>query len=104
MDNDFGKLKKKFPNSVFMTANTDDISNIKVDAVVYLLKCMSHTMYYKVQNLYGTSDVPIIRYNGKNLELLYQEMQRGDAGVEGSFFKIDLRKHLVEVKPDVFLI
>lgn len=44
MDNDFQKLKKKFPNSVFMTENTDNISNINVDAVVYLIKCMSHSM------------------------------------------------------------
>lgn len=27
--------------------------------------------------LYGASDVPIIRYNGNNLELLCQEMQKG---------------------------
>lgn len=76
MDNDFGKLKKKFPNSVFMTENTDNISNINVDAIVYLIKCMSHSMYYKVQNQYGSSGMPIIRYNGNNLELLYQEMQK----------------------------
>lgn len=76
MDNDFGKLKKKFPNSVFMTENTDNISNINVDAIVYLIKCMSHSMYYKVQNIYGASGMPIVRYNGNNLELLYQEMQK----------------------------
>lgn len=76
MDNDFGKLKKKFPNSVFMTENTDNISNISVDAIVYLIKCMSHSMYYKVQNQYGASGMPIIRHNGNNLELLYQEMQK----------------------------
>lgn len=76
MDNDFGKLKKKFPNSVFMTENTDNISNINVDAIVYLIKCMSHSMYYKVQNMYGDSGMPIVRYNGNNLELLYQEMQK----------------------------
>lgn len=76
MDNDFGKLKKKFPNSVFMTENTDNISNINVDAIVYLIKCMSHSMYYKVQNQYGSSGMPIVRYNGNNLELLYQEMQK----------------------------
>lgn len=76
MDNDFGKLKKKFSNSVFMTENTDSINNISVDAIVYLIKCMSHSMYYKVQNQFGASGMPIIRYNGNNLELLYQEMQR----------------------------
>lgn len=83
MDNDFGKLKKKFPNSVFMTENTDNINNISVDAIVYLIKCMSHSMYYKVQNMYGASGMPIIRYNGNNLELLYQEMQKvmGKSGV-----------------------
>ncbi len=76
VDSCFRELRRVFPGSTFMTANTDDISSIKVDAVVYLIKCMSHSMYYKVQNLYGASDVPIIRYNGKNLELLYQEMQK----------------------------
>ena len=76
MDNDFGKLKKKFPNSIFMTENTDNIRNIRVDAIVYLNKCMSHSMYYKVQNQYGAFGMPIIKYNGNNQELLYQEMQR----------------------------
>lgn len=77
VDSCFRELRRVFPGSIFMTANTDDISSISVDAVVYLIKCMSHSMYYKVQNLYGASDVPIIRYNGNNLELLYQEMQKG---------------------------
>jgi len=85
VDSCFRELRRAFPGSVFMAANTDDISSISVDAVVYLIKCMSHSMYYKVQNLYGASDVPIIRYNGKNLELLYQEMQRGMEGVRKSF-------------------
>lgn len=76
VDRCFKELRKVFPWSVFMTANTDDISSISVDAVVYLIKCMSHSMYYKVQSLYGTSNVPIIRYNGMNLDLLYLEMQR----------------------------
>ena len=33
MDNDFGKLKKKFPNTVFMTENANNISNIIVDTI-----------------------------------------------------------------------
>lgn len=77
VDSCFRELRRVFPGSVFMTANTDDISSVSVDAVVYLIKCMSHSMYYKVQNLYGASELPIIRYKGRNLELLYQEMQKG---------------------------
>ncbi len=69
-------IGSKLSNNVFMTENTDNINGINVDAVIYLIKCMSHSMYYKVQNQFGASGMPFIRYNGNNLELLYQEMQR----------------------------
>lgn len=44
-----GKLKREFPGSIFLTENTRDISNIKVDGIVMLIKTMKHSMYYKVK-------------------------------------------------------
>ncbi len=69
---DWLKIRKQ----CFMAENTDNIYGINVEVVIHLIKCMSHSMYYKVQNQYGSSGMPFIRYNGHNLELLYQEMQR----------------------------
>ena len=71
-DSNFQELKKIFPNSIFMTSCTLNIENIKIDAIVYLIRYMSHAMYYKVQNTYSTSNIPIIKFNGRNKEKLFQ--------------------------------
>ena len=72
----FPQLKKLFPNSVFMTETTKDLTGIQVDAVVYLIKYISHSMYYKVKNSVVSENRPCINYNGKNMNKLLEIMQR----------------------------
>lgn len=67
-------LKRKFPNSVFMESETANISNVEVDAVVMLIKWMSHSMFYKVKASRNLSEVKNIMCNTKNIETILQKM------------------------------
>lgn len=66
------ELKHQFPNSVFMNSESTNISGIKVDAVVMLIKWMSHGMYYKVKSSNILSEVPCIMCNSKNRDIILQ--------------------------------
>ena len=67
-------LKYKFPNSIFMESETAHISNIEVDAVVMLIKWMSHSMFYKVKATGSLTDKKIIMCNTKNIDTILQKM------------------------------
>lgn len=67
-------LKYKFPNSIFMESETAHISNIEVDAVVMLIKWMSHSMFYKVKATGSLTDKKIIMCNTKNIDTVLQKM------------------------------
>ena len=47
------------------------------DAVVLLIKSMSHKMYYKVKNTGVLSNVPHIYCNSKNITFVYDAMVAG---------------------------
>ena len=61
----FEDLRRKFPSSVFMESNTTNISQIQVDAVVYLIQAMGHSMYYKCKNTPALQNAKVIYYNGR---------------------------------------
>ncbi len=63
-------LKKAFPNSVFLDSPAKDIS-ADVDAVVFLIKYMSHALFYKVQNAASLNDVPRVYCNNRNINNIY---------------------------------
>lgn len=63
-------LKKAFPNSVFLDSPAKDIS-ADVDAVVFLIKYMSHALFYKVQNAAALNDVPRVYCNNRNINNIY---------------------------------
>lgn len=63
-------LKKAFPNSVFLDSPAKDIS-ADVDAVVFLIKYMSHALFYKVQNTAALNDVPRVYCNNRNINNIY---------------------------------
>lgn len=67
-------LKYKFLNSIFMESETAHISNIEVDAVVMLIKWMSHSMFYKVKATGSLTDKKIIMCNTKNIDTVLQKM------------------------------
>lgn len=66
-------LSVEFPNSVFLTTPTQDTS-VKVDAVVYLIPCMSHSMFYKVQQDTSLKSLPRIYCNTRRKESVYSNM------------------------------
>ena len=68
------ELRRRFPNSIFMDNESVSISNIKVDAVVMIIKYMSHGMYYKVCSSKVSKEVPIIHCNTKNINTVYSKM------------------------------
>jgi len=76
----FEELRGKFPSSVFMESNTTNISQIQVDAVVYLIQAMGHSMYYKCKSAAALKDAKIIYFNGRGnvmslLEVMERELQ-----------------------------
>ena len=73
----YPELRRTFPNSVFMETENTNIKSVAVDAVVLLIKAMSHKMYYKVKNTGALSLVPQIYCNSKNINLVYDAMVAG---------------------------
>ncbi len=69
------QLPRTFPNSIFMTTPSADISHIQVDYVVLLIKWTSHAMFFKVQNTHILDHVPVINVNTKNFDRLLWELQ-----------------------------
>lgn len=68
------ELKHKFPNSVFMESETNNLSGIDVDAVVMLIKWMSHSMFYKVKSTGALSHTKIIMCNTKNIDTIFRKI------------------------------
>ena len=67
-------LRKVFPNSLFMNTENTVISNIQIDAIVCLIKYMSHAMLYKIRSEASLSDTPIIYCKGRSLNSIYSDM------------------------------
>ncbi len=68
------ELHRKFANSLFMESENFSLINIKVDAIVLLIKYMSHSMYYKIKSASTLKDIPIIKCNTKNVDTIYNAM------------------------------
>lgn len=68
------ELKHKFPNSLFMESESFNLAGIKVDAVVMLVKWMSHSMFYKIKETKDLEKIKIVMCNLKNLDMIYQSM------------------------------
>ena len=69
------ELKKLFPGCVYMANERQRLQKLQVDAVVLLIKRMSHTMYFRVNAASFAGDVPILHCNGLTLEKVCAEMQ-----------------------------
>lgn len=67
------ELKHKFPNSVFMETESMKLSGIEVDAVVMLIKWMSHGMFYKIKSAGNLSETKCIMCNTKNINTILQK-------------------------------
>ena len=73
----YAELKRSFPNSIFMESETVNIKSLKVDAVVLLIRNMSHSMYYKVIQNGQLAGKPRIYCNSRNINNVYQAMLEG---------------------------
>lgn len=70
----FPELKHLFPNSIFMDKKTTNISGIEVDAVVMLIRYMSHGMFYKIKASDLISHTSHVMCNSKSLDGILQNM------------------------------
>ena len=68
------KLKQSFPTSTFMETDTANIKSLKVDGVVFLIRNMGHSMYYKVMQNTQFAELPKIYCNSRNINNIYQAM------------------------------
>lgn len=68
------EIRHNFPNSIFMESETTNISGIEVDAIVMMIKWMSHSMFYKVKSIKQLKETKTIMCNTKNIEMIYQKM------------------------------
>ena len=68
------KLKQSFPTSIFMETDTANIKALKVDGVVFLIRNMGHSMYYKVMQSHQFAELPKIYCNSRNINNIYQSM------------------------------
>ena len=68
------KLKQSFPTSIFMETDTANIKALKVDGVVFLIRNMGHSMYYKVMQSNQFAELPKIYCNSRNINNIYQSM------------------------------
>ncbi len=71
------KLKQTFPTSTFMETDTANIKSLKVDGVVFLIRNMGHSMYYKVMQNNQFAELPKIYCNSRNINNIYQAMLQG---------------------------
>jgi hypothetical protein len=71
------KLKQTFPTSTFMEADTANIKSLKVDGVVFLIRNMGHSMYYKVMQNNQFAELPKIYCNSRNINNIYHAMLHG---------------------------
>lgn len=68
------ELKHKFPNSLFMETNAFSLTGIEVDAVIMLIKWMSHSMFYKVKSAGNLDKTKIVMCNTKNIDTILQKI------------------------------
>ncbi len=73
-DESLPELRKVFPNSVFMNTDNTAIANVQVDAIVFLLKFMSHGMLYKVRSESKLEGKTCIYCKGRSLRSVYYDM------------------------------
>ena len=68
------ELKHRFPNSLFMETESFNLSQIDVDAIVMLIKWMSHSMFYKLKSSGNLSQTKTIMCNTKNIDTVLQKV------------------------------
>lgn len=68
------ELKHKFPNSLFMETESFNLTGIEIDAIVMLIRWMSHGMFYKIKSAGNLSLTKIIMCNTKNIDTILQKI------------------------------
>ena len=63
-------LKQSFPDSIYMTTSNFALDNVQVDAVVFLVKCLAHSMYYKAKTYATLTNTKMIYFNSHNIDTL----------------------------------
>ena len=68
------ELKRIFPNSLYMETETFSLSGVDVDAVVMLVKWMSHSMFYKIKSAGNLAETRNIMCNTKSIDTVLQKI------------------------------
>ena len=63
-------LKQSFLDSIYMTTSNFALDNVQVDAVVFLVKCLAHSMYYKAKTYATLTNTKMIYFNSHNIDTL----------------------------------
>lgn len=71
---EYQELKRMFPNSLFMENPQYNLSNVNVDAIVLLIRNMSHKLFYKVQNAPNLKDTPRVYCNARGMKSICREI------------------------------
>ena len=72
----YSGLKAMFPGSIYIEKSTAALTNIKVDAVVYLTKLLDHCLLEKVESYMKYKDVRSIYCNQSNMDALLSNMYK----------------------------
>ena len=76
LDTYLTELRSLFPNSVFMTSETRDITGIQVDYIIVVTKYISHSMYYKVKSSQIYSESPCLMCNATSINGVLNDMNQ----------------------------
>lgn len=71
---EYQELRRLFPNSLFMENPQYNPSNVNVDAVVFLIRNMSHKLFYRVQNTKNLKETPRVYCNARGIKSICREI------------------------------
>lgn len=71
---EYQELRRLFPNSLFMENPQYNPSNVNVDAVVFLIRNMSHKLFYRVQNTKNLKETPRVYCNARGIKSICKEI------------------------------
>lgn len=66
----YPNIRKEFPSVILMENITDNAVKGHIDAVIYVTKHISHSLYFRAKSLY--EDIPSVYFSKRNTEELYK--------------------------------
>lgn len=70
IDNIYPELRRRFKDSIFMESLNASPAYGKIDAVVFVTRHISHSLYFKAKSMYD--GIPMIHFTRKNIDEMYR--------------------------------